>query len=303
MRPTIEEVATSTATTLRQCTPHWLKESVVDQDGLRERTVERIGAVLDSIGDAELERSIEAYRSVATEYRFYLADPSVRRIAREFLQEIPQSPLLVGLEHLRSAIAAGPCAVVSNHLSYADSQFTDFLPYQQGAGELAERFVFVAGPKVYVDPYRRMASISIHSLPTVQSSRLGPGRLSAREVARIARGTIDQTHEQMIAGNAVLLYPEGTRSRTGRLGSFLRATGRYLAVEGARVVPIALTGADRAFPLHEDEIRPAPISLTIGAPIEVDHRDPQRALEAAWCAVAELLPPSYRPESRTPPLR
>ena len=244
-----------------------------------------------------------AYRSVATEYCFYPADPSVRRIAREFLTEIPQTPRLVGLDDLRSAMTAGPCAVVSNHLSYADSQFTDFLPYLEGAAELAEQLVFVAGPKVYADPFRRMASISIHSIPTVQSSRLGPGGLSAREVARIARGTIDQTHEQMLAGKAVLLYPEGTRSRTGRLGSFLRATGRYLAVEGAHVVPIALTGADRAFPLLESELRPAPISLTIGAPIVVDHRKAQGALEAAWSAVAELLPSSYRPESGTPTIR
>ncbi len=300
MELTIEEVSTSSASGLREKAPDWLKRNVVDRDGLRERTVERVRSILDSLNDEDLEKAIKAYREVAQEYRYYPADPSVRRIARAFLEDIPRSPYLSGLEHLESALAAGPCAVISNHLSYADSQFTDFLPHAEGAGDLIERLVFVAGPKVYADPHRRMASISIQSLPTVQSARLGNAGLSAREIARIALGTVRQAHERMLRGDAVLLYPEGTRSRSGRLGSFLRATGRYLALEGASVVPIALTGADQAFPLHENELRPAQIGLTIGPAIAIDPRHPQKALEHAWAAVAEQLPPAYRPEPDTP---
>src|SRR3954470_14726728 len=47
-------------------------------------------------------------------------------------------------------------------------------------------------------------------------------------------------------GQAVVIFPEGTRIRSGSLGKPKRGVGRMALESGAPVVPIALTGTDRA---------------------------------------------------------
>ncbi len=297
---TIDEVTATPIDELRRHLPAWLAAYAYPEfaDAVASRTI----AVLNAHSDDDILATIAHYSEVAREYHYYPADPIAREISQAFVRGMAIEPRVEGIDNLRAGLAAGPCLLLCNHLSYSDSQFTDLLLSECGADDLAQKLVYVAGPKVYENAMRRMAATGLNTLPTAQSSRLGRDGLSPREVARIALRTVAQAAELMGEGHSILLYAEGSRSRSGRLGSFVRAAARYARVAGARVIPVALAGSNHAFPVHDTAMKPARVRLTIGRAIGVDPSDRQAAIAAGWQQIAKLLPDAYRPDRATPAL-
>lgn len=73
---------------------------------------------------------------------------------------------------------------------------------------------------------------------------------------------------QIVAGRlSVLVFPEGTRTRTGELQPF--KIGLFvLAIEsGAPIVPVHISGTFGIQPKGSIRIRPHPVRITVGAPI------------------------------------
>ena len=73
-------------------------------------------------------------------------------------------------------------------------------------------------------------------------------------------------------GRAVVIFPEGTRIRAGSLAQPKRGVGRLALESGAPVVPIAITGSERA--RSGWRIKPAKVNVRFGAPLtfpRVDH--------------------------------
>src|SRR5262245_41686488 len=71
-----------------------------------------------------------------------------------------------------------------------------------------------------------------------------------------ARRSIEEAKRRIKGGECVLIFPEGTRSRDGRLGPFKKG-GFHLAIEsGAPVVPVALLGTRAAMPRGSPLLRP-----------------------------------------------
>jgi glycerol-3-phosphate dehydrogenase (NAD(P)+) len=66
-------------------------------------------------------------------------------------------------------------------------------------------------------------------------------------------------------GNAVVIFPEGTRIRTGSLQRPKRGVGRLALESGKPVVPIAVTGSERA--RRGWIFRPVRVHLRFGAPL------------------------------------
>jgi 1-acyl-sn-glycerol-3-phosphate acyltransferase len=297
---TIDEVTTTPIDELRIRLPAWL--AAYAYADFADATAARTVAVLDAHSDDDVLTAIAHYRDVAREYHYYPADAVAREISQAFVRGMAIEPRVEGIDNLRAGLAAGPCLLLCNHLSYSDSQFTDLLLSECGADDLARALVYVAGPKVYDNAMRRMAATGLNTLPTAQSSRLGREGLSPREIAMIALRTVAQAAELMAAGQSILLYAEGSRSRSGHLGSFVRAAARYARIDNCRVIPVALAGTNHAFPVHDTAMKPARVSLTVGHAIEVDPGDRQAAITAAWQQIAALLPEAYRPAQDTPPL-
>ena len=66
-------------------------------------------------------------------------------------------------------------------------------------------------------------------------------------------------------GQVVVIFPEGTRHRTGSLGRPRRGVGRLALESGAPVVPIAVSGTERA--RRGWRIRPVKVSVRCGRPL------------------------------------
>src|SRR4051812_2134236 len=78
-------------------------------------------------------------------------------------------------------------------------------------------------------------------------------------------------------GDAVVIFPEGTRHRTGSLGKPKRGVGRLALETGAPVVPIAVLGSERA--RRGWSIRPVKVKLRFGRPLTFPRVDePSKSL-------------------------
>lgn len=283
---------------LRAVIPSYLS-GYVDEPGARARNLERMTAFVATVSDDALRTLVHRLAEIGSEDKMYRADPTARRLSRTWNVDLLPDVHLVGAEHLRTG---RPTAVLCNHRSYYDTQATDSALAWNGFVDMADRLVAVAGPKVYADLFRRFAAACLHTLPAPQSTSLqGTEALSPRELARRALETIRLAHDAVAAGDVLLLYPEGSRTRTGRLRPFLKGVHRYLEVEGLVVVPAAVTGTDHVLPIDGEKMRPAPVSVTFGAPIDVAAAGgPRDALQAAHAAIAGLLPPDQRPADGDP---
>ncbi len=262
---------------------------------------------------AELEREVDAagadallalkeHLAADNGWSYYPRDPLAQeihhRLAGRFLA--PGSELL-GVEQL-DALSGQPLILFSNHLSYADANVIEVLLQRFDAVEVANRLTVLAGPKVFTSRERRFSSLCFGTVKVPQSAEVSSEEaiLNTREVARAARASIDVALERLRAGDVLLLFAEGTRSRAAAMQPMLPGVARYLDVPGSWVVPVGLTGSEHLFSIEDSRIRPALVAMRIGVPIRVDALlanaagDRGMVMHAIGLAIAELLPESYR---------
>jgi 1-acyl-sn-glycerol-3-phosphate acyltransferase len=235
-------------------------------------------------------------------WTYYPPDALARRIhlllATRFVQ--PDSRV-TGLEHLH-VLAGQPLILVSNHLSYADANVLHVMLHRVGCDDLADRLTAMAGPKIFTVRERRFSSLCFGTIKVPQSRDVSSGEAvqDARDVARAARRAIEIATARVASGDALVLFGEGTRSRSAQMQRMLAGVARYLEVPGAWVVPVGLTGSELLFPIGDVTVRPARVDVTIGTPMRTDTllqlaaRHRQTAMDLVGLAIAELIPPAYR---------
>jgi len=96
------------------------------------------------------------------------------------------------------------------------------------------------------------------------------------------------------SGSALVLFPEGHRSRGEGLLPFEPGAG-YLALKsGVPVLPCAVWGTEHVLPRGSLIPRRAPIHLQVGEPFRPDPGTPEEASRQIHRQVAALLPLAYR---------
>jgi 1-acyl-sn-glycerol-3-phosphate acyltransferase len=157
----------------------------------------------------------------------------------------------------------GGCVVVANHSSHADAPaIVAALPAgRRPAVAAAADYWFAGGLR----------------------SRVCRALVGGFAVRRSGGGSADLAGavDLLRAGRAVVVFPEGTRSRTGEIGEFRSGALRLAADAGVPVVPVGIAGTRGLLPVH-GRIRPHAVDVRIGRPLTDPTADELRA------AVAEL---------------
>ena len=172
-------------------------------------------------------------------------------------------PVVDGLENVPDE---GPVILASNHLSFADSVVIPVVA--------PRRVVFLAKEEYFTRPgvRGRLARSWYTALGAVPVNR---------DDTRSALGSLNTALEILRQGDALGLYPEGTRSRDGRLYRGRTGVAQLALMSGAPIVPVGLIGTDRLQPVGSRLPRLARIEVRFGAPIhpgdEYDGMAPGRA--------------------------
>jgi hypothetical protein len=173
---------------------------------------------------------------------------------------------------------------------------------RSGGAALANRLTAVAGPKVFASQHRRFSSLCFGTVKVPQSTDVSAedAILNPRELARAARQAIDAARARLDDGDALLLFGEGTRSRTGDMRPMLAGAARYLESPGVWVVLAGLAGPEVLFPIDAATVRPARVAMRLGPPIRADvlfacaGGNRRLVMDAIGVGIAGLLPPRYR---------
>jgi 1-acyl-sn-glycerol-3-phosphate acyltransferase len=83
-----------------------------------------------------------------------------------------------------------------------------------------------------------------------------------------ATSAVDATAVSLRAGNTFLVFPEGTRSRTGELGVFKKGAFVAAIAAGSRVVPVAVHGTKELMPRGGFRIRPGTVRVRVLDPVD-----------------------------------
>lgn len=90
--------------------------------------------------------------------------------------------------------------------------------------------------------------------------------------SRNARESIVQAAARISGGLSIVLFPEGSRSRSGELREFKRGAMHLALRAKAALVPIAIRGAFSLMPPGRFSIVPGKVVLDVGRPIETSSR-------------------------------
>jgi hypothetical protein len=273
--------------------------------GRDPRTLDEIRDALardiDAAGPEAVKTLVGRLATDGVDWSYYPPDPLARHIHHLLADRILQPGSgLFGGEHL-AAVAEVPVVIFANHLSYSDANCLEVLLHREGAS-LSDRLTAIAGPKVYSSLKRRFSSLCFGTIKTPQSSTLSTedAVMNPREVARAARRSIDVAHERLRAGDALLVFAEGTRSRTYGLQPMLAGATRYLDDPATWVLPVGITGTEALFPVGGETLHSVQTVARLGFPFKASALregagDDRRLMtDVIGVAVAQLLPPEFK---------
>ncbi len=117
--------------------------------------------------------------------------------------------------------------------------------------------------------FRWLAKAELFKIPIFGRAMRGVGYISIdRSNRKSAFESLGRAARTIRNGTSVLIFPEGTRSRDGRILPFKKG-GFVLSVDaGVPIVPIIIRGTRDIIPKGRFMIRPAPVTMQILDPVE-----------------------------------
>ena len=141
-----------------------------------------------------------------------------------------------------------PHVFVSNHLSYLD------IPVLFRA--IPANLYFIAKKEIKWLPFVGQYMMATGMLFVNRDNR-HKAIISLKKAARLVG-----------KGKSVLMFPEGTRSKHGRINPFKKGPFHLAKDAGVTVVPIAITGTDKVLDIHSGKITPGEVQVNIGKQVD-----------------------------------
>lgn len=159
-------------------------------------------------------------------------------------------PTVKGLENVPRT---GPVIFASNHLSFFDSIAIPIV--------LPRKVIFLAKSDYFTGTGVKGTLIRLWFE--------GLGMLPVdRDDTKGALASLDTALAVLGRGEAFGIYPEGTRSRDGRLYRGRTGVGHLALTAGVPVVPVGLAGTQNVQPVGTSRPRLVPITVEFGTPID-----------------------------------
>lgn len=209
-----------------------------------------------------------------------------KKIMRNYINKYA-SIKVEGFENIK--LLNSPIIFVCNHLSNADGLVLNEVLKEKDP-------TFIAGVKLSNDP---LTSVG---MKVVKSIRIKPGSAD--------KDAITSAIKVLREGNNLMIFPEGTRSRTGSMIKGKKGVILIARMSKAIIVPIGMSGTDKLLPINangemnKEKFHYSNINIKVGQPMNLPqkyegedrHEYDERCLECIMCEIAALLPEEYRGE-------
>ncbi len=183
--------------------------------------------------------------------------------------------------------AEGACLITPNHASYADPIWITV--------PIRRRIYYMAWDKPFKIPVLGQMMRIFGAFPV----SLDAVDASAQRAA----------HEVLRAGKALVIFPEGGRTRTGKLMPFKMGAFRFALTYGVPVVPVSINGGEKIWPVGRFFPRARKLVVTYHPPIAVERlpegvsrvemKSQSRELaRKTYAAVASAVAPDMLPDQR-----
>ncbi len=133
----------------------------------------------------------------------------------------------------------------------------------QGNFDIPLLMSFIDIPKGFI------AKIELANIPIISRwMELMHSVFMDRSSLKGAGAAIMQGIRELKQGHNMVIFPEGTRSKSGKIGEFKHASFKLATKPGVTILPVTLDGTYNILEKNGFKIKPANIRLTIHEPIE-----------------------------------
>lgn len=182
----------------------------------------------------------------------------------------------------------GPKIFICNHLSNSDGLVLnnvlkkDFDPY------------FIAGVKLSDDPVTNIGMKIVKNIPVKPNTA--------------DKDAITSMVKTVRNGENIVIFPEGTRSRTGAMIEGKKGILLLARLTKASIIPIGMSGTEKLLPIDDsgdmgkETWHNADVTIKFGKPVTLSKREKDeekhayedRCLNTLMKSIANLLPEKYR---------
>ena len=165
---------------------------------------------------------------------------AVRNLARVLLAPVFWLGFRLRCRGTENIPPSGAVLFVANHISMWDPPMIGFVIAPR------RRMFFMAKRELFANPIAAKVFRAGGAFPVERGG-------IDREAIRAARDILGR-------GEALLMFPEGTRYRNGELGPAMPGAGAFGLADDVQVIPVAISGSNRRF---------GPASITIGGRLDL----------------------------------